>query len=293
MSSVRSTRVLANGIDHRVLTWGSEPREGAYPDTVLCHGFLDMAWSWHYLAEHMQRPCMAFDWRGHGESARVGEGGYYHFPDYIQDLNALLKVTHGDRPVHLVGHSMGGVACAMFAGTFSDRTTSLTLVEGLGPPFAQCEDSVDRMRAFCEGVSRARGTAQRPMATMEEAIKRLRLQHGGLGVEQARFLAERATERCEGGWQWRFDPLHRTRSPMPFLKDVFLEHLRAVRCPVLYVAGEEGFRPMDEGIRLGAIDRVQQVEIRGAGHMIHWFHAPELAHHWGAFMHELGHGRDV
>ena len=78
----RSLR-LSTGLDYHLLEWG---RENAALDhtVVLVHGFLDLCWGWQDTVEaglagrfHVVAP----DMRGHGDSDRVGAGGYYHFID--------------------------------------------------------------------------------------------------------------------------------------------------------------------------------------------------------------------
>ncbi len=193
--------------------------EGAI-NIVLVNGFLDRAWSWGWVAEILQGEgirCVAWDWRGHGETERVGAGGYYHFPDYVRDLDELLpQLRHEDAAPHLVGHSMGGTVATMFAGLRSDRLRSLVLVEGLGPPAHAFDQTPHQFTAWLDGVAkqRARTKPKTPMS-LDQAVGRMRVQNPALTDEQGRFLADKST-RVEGeGRVWRFDPLHRTTSPMP------------------------------------------------------------------------------
>src|SRR5258708_3869759 len=122
---------LATGLTYHVLEWNPES-----PKTViLLHGFLDHAWGWEPVVEaglgafHVVAP----DLRGHGDSDRVGAGGYYYFADYLADLQALISIL-GRRPVALVGHSMGSSVASYYAGVFPDEVSRLALLEGLGPP---------------------------------------------------------------------------------------------------------------------------------------------------------------
>lgn len=83
----------------------------------------------HGLAEHSGRygfpvayftergyACWSFDLRGHGESS----GRRVHvdaFDDYAVDVDAVLqhlRHEHGDLPIFLVGHSMGGLIALRF-----------------------------------------------------------------------------------------------------------------------------------------------------------------------------------
>lgn len=264
--------VTANGLAHRRFVYG----EGE-ETVVLCHGFLDFALSFALVAERIADAgfrVVLHDFRGYGESEWVGAGGYYHFPDYVYDLDRLVAEL-GDGPMHLVGHSMGGTIVSMLAGLRPKRFASVTLVEGLGPPdFAQRGDGPSRFERWIEGVERTRARVLAPMPSRAEALTRLREAHGPLDDTFGAFLAEHATRPVEGGFVWRFDPLHKTSSPVPFRLDVFTSFLARIDAAVLYVAGGRGFRIPDEATRLSAIPRARMVEIPDVGHMLHWF-APD------------------
>lgn len=268
-----SSRVRANGLEHHVLTWGN----AGGPPIVLAHGFLDHAWSFHFVAQHLapRRRVLAFDWRGHGQTEWIGRGGYYHFPDYVLDLTELLPAIAGAE-YDLVGHSMGGTACAMFAGTRPPGLRSLVLCEGLGPPAMPLEALADRLTSFVASVARARRPrSDAPvMRDLDDAAQRLRQQHGDLDETLARLLAQKGTREVPGGLEWRFDPLHRTTAPMPFRPEGLCSLLARIEPPVLVVSGTRGFRTEDHATRVAAIPRAREVDLDGVGHMMHW-HAPD------------------
>ena len=216
---------------------------------------------------------VAFDWRGHGQSGWVTAGGYYHFVDYLFDLSDLVReaAPHG---YHLVGHSMGGTAAGMFAGLRPDGLARLVLIEGLGPPEMPTDQLPERIAEWMHGVRKVRASSPRGMADLDEAIRRMKSQHGDLPPAVARFVAEKSTRRTEAGLHFAFDPLHKTRSPMPFRLDQFRALLSRVTAKTLFVSGETGFKTLDHAERLSAIADAREVEIPGVGHMIHWL-APE------------------
>ena len=273
MKASEST-LTANGLRHHVIRWGERP-----VDVVLCHGFLDIAWSFDAVACELVAAghgVVSFDWRGHGQTEWIGAGGYYHFPDYVLDLEELLPQL-ADGPVHLVGHSMGGSVCVMYAAARSEKLRSLALIEGLGPPELEPRDPAKRLRAWLDGVAKVRGNSRRPMEDERSALKRMRVQNPELTEELGLFLARKSTKPVEGGIQWTFDPLHKTWSPRPFEADSFGKLLQAISVPTLVVAGERGFRLEDEQKRVAEIPSHRFVEIPDVGHMIHWFEPHALA----------------
>jgi len=270
VTAVTERKLSANGLVHHVIRWGDRP-----VDVVFCHGFLDVGWSFDAVARDLVAVgygVASFDWRGHGQTEWTGAGGYYHFPDYVLDLDELLPQL-SDQPVHLVGHSMGGSACVMYAAARPENLCSLTLIEGLGPPEMEPRDPVTRLRAWLDGVARVRSKTLKPMDGERTVLKRMRVQNPELGL----FLASKSTKAVDGGIQWTFDPLHKTWSPRPFQADAFGKLLEAISAPTLIVAGERGLRLQDEEERMAKIEHHRFVEIPDVGHMIHWFEPRALA----------------
>lgn len=274
MTAASEATLTANGLAHHVIRWGQRP-----VDVVLCHGFLDIAWSFDALARELVAAghgVASFDWRGHGQTDWIGAGGYYHFPDYVLDLDELLpQLSHG--PIHLVGHSMGGTACAMYAAARPEKLSTLSLIEGIGPPEMEPRDPAKRLCAWLDGVAKARSRSMRPIPDAHAALARMRVQNPDLDDELGLFLVEKGTKPVEGGLEWTFDPLHKTFSPRPFHADSFEELLIAIPTPTLVVAGERGFRLEDEQRRISKLADHRFVEIPGVGHMIHWFRPKPLA----------------
>jgi pimeloyl-ACP methyl ester carboxylesterase len=291
--------VEANGIRHHVVEWSARAPDGTPLDdrsvetVVLCHGFLDFAHSYVRVAVPLAMAgyrVVSFDWRGHGESGWVGPGGYYHFADYALDLEQLLpqllpQPSHEHEPheaggqgpggrVHLVGHSMGATACALFAGVRSERLLSLSLLEGLGPPTIAFESSPDRFKSWFSSTAKVAQKAPTVIEDLDEAVKRMRVQNSKLTPVFGRFLAERSTRATEDGKRtWRFDPLHRTTSPMPFRAEMFVAFLDHIKAPTLVLLGARGYRLADEAERLAHLPGATVAEIPNTGHMLHWFAA--------------------
>ncbi len=262
---------LATGLTLNVLEWGG--RDSSRDHTlVLVHGFLDLAWGFgplvdHGLAERFH--VVAPDMRGHGDSDRVGAGGYYHFMDYVADLAGVVEALGRGR-VSLVGHSMGGSIAAYYAGAFPERVHALALLEGLGPPEDETPHPV-RVESWIRAWKRARESESRAYPSLDAAAERLRAADPLLSDELARYFAEHGTVALPGGARrFKHDPLHLTRGPYPFRVDVAESFWRAVKCPVLLVEGADSpFRSLENlERRVACFQSPERVIIDGASHML-------------------------
>ncbi|MCS6796993.1 MAG: alpha/beta hydrolase [Myxococcota bacterium] len=275
----RQTRIRANGLEHHVFEWDpdGEPRGSI----VLTHGWLDHGAGFAALAARLAAAgwrVRAFDWRGHGRTEHVGAGGYYHFPDYVLDLAELLpQLCPDERPV-LVGHSMGGTASAMFAGTFPQALRALVLLEGLGPPESDLAIP-DRFAVWIDGVRRERKRPARVLRDADEALARMRRHHPELPDELGRRLVAHATRPAPDGEGivFTYDRLHHTRAPIPFSKVAFRAFLERITVPVLFVAAARGMRLPDEDERLNWIRNARRVVLEDCGHMMQWTAPDRLA----------------
>lgn len=267
--------IRANGLRHHVLEW--KPQGAPKETVVLCHGFLDIGWSWNAVGERLAEQgyrAVAFDWRGHGETEWIGAGGYYHFLDYVLDL-AELTPQLTNNPFFLVGHSMGGGAATMFTGTCPERVKKLVVMEGLGPPPSEVSDAPMRARTWVDGVAKVRSKAMRAMPNVAAVLERMRMQNPELPEELGLFLAEKSTRRTDDGLVWTFDPLHRTMSPLPFRPELFAAFCKNISCPTLLMFGTRGFRLPDEAERIAHFRNARSVELGEVSHMMHWL-APSL-----------------
>src|SRR5438309_392129 len=81
---------------------------------LLLHGWLDHCGSFDLLAPLLAAsgPAFALDLRGHGDSAWVGAGGFYHVPEYVGDLDGVLDALGLER-ARLVGHSLGAAVALL------------------------------------------------------------------------------------------------------------------------------------------------------------------------------------
>lgn len=258
---------LATGLAYNVQTWDGPG------DTTFClvHGFTDLGAGWlavaPLLAAHGH--VIAPDLRGHGDSDRVGAGGYYHFFDYVADLDDVIRQMARERLV-LVGHSMGGSVCGYFAGARPARVGALVLIEGLGPPDLMGGEGPSRTAMWMDTWRGVRPSFK-PI-TLDEAVRRLRKNDHLLDEPLARQLAEAGTRPApgtDGLVVWKHDPLHNTIGPYPYRLETARRHWEKIACPTLIVDGAESRLNLPEAERASrraSFANHRHVVVEGAGH---------------------------
>jgi pimeloyl-ACP methyl ester carboxylesterase len=273
MSDPRDKFVDSQGLPLHFLEWG----EPAGEPLVLVHGYLDIAQSWSPFVTSLQEKLgeslwiIAPDCRGHGDSGRVGAGGYYYFPDYVLDLDHVVRAL-GASQFKLIGHSMGGTISFLYAGTFPKRVSRLVLIEGIGPPGMKFSDAPLRMEKWITEVHERGRRHFREYTSVEAGVNQLRQTNPRLSDRLAFDLARAGMKKNEKGkWVWKFDPLHRTATPQPFYTEQALEFVRRIECPVLIVEGKASRQTQrtDRQERYAAIRNHRRVVIDHAGHMVH------------------------
>ena len=277
-----SHRVPLRGLTFHLLSWAPPDHVDASGTTVLLlHGFADAAGSWESVAPRLARAghaVFAPDLRGYGATSWISADGYYHFFDHVGDVDAIVDHLAAPR-LALVGHSMGGTVATLWAGARPGAVSRLALLEGTGPPDNDPSDAPARATRWLDSVRGGRGRGgNKTFASREEAVSRLAATHPEVSrvaiEERAKWLVKE-----EGGrFGWRFDPLHRTPSPVPFYASAFRSFAARISCPVLLVSGGAGgFHPADEAERESAYRDRRRVELAGAGHMMHWTQPDALA----------------
>ena len=271
--SLKDHTIEARGFKIHYVEWGKPNGE----PLILIHGFLDHARSWDPLVTALEkitkRPMwiIAPDCRGHGDSGWVGTGGYYHFPDYVLDLDSLIRSLKVSSVV-LLGHSMGGTISFIYSGTFPTQVKKLILVEGLGPAGFTFADAPARMEKWIAEVKALEQKKPVEYSSVEQMAQRLQRRDPRLKSKVALHVARHGSKQTSNGKRtWKFDPLHRTRSPQPFYVGQALEFLRRIECPVLLVRGKESHQVLRKDVkeRFEAIAHLSMVEVANAGHMVH------------------------
>ena len=261
-----------NGLRHHVLTW-----DGGGETTVLClHGFLDNARTFTATIEALRAldpalHCVAFDSRGHGETAWTPPGTYYHFADYVRDAVVLAR-RHARRRLIVVAHSMGAMVASLWLGARPEDAAGLVMLEGLGPPVTTAKGYVSRMRQWLDETAPFDAARfEKPMRDLAHSRVRMARAERRLTPERVEQLATWASvARPDGTRAWRYDPLHRTRSPVPIPTEAGAAFWAALRSPVLWLGGAESIWVRPEVLaRLDALPDCQRAMIPDAGHGLH------------------------
>ena len=231
----RRERQQIRGLDISVRRWGEA---GATLPDVYLHGFMDVGATFQFLVDELggDRPIVAPDWRGFGDSGRSGPD--YWFADYLADLDALLECYSPARGAVLVGHSMGGNVAAIYAGVRPERVAALVLIEGFGLRDQAPERAPERYRLWLDEVRELQPF--RPYDSLDAFAGRLLASNPRLTPAQAGFLAaEMAASGADGSVTFNADPGHRRINPVLYRRAEAEACWRACRCPVLVLLGAD------------------------------------------------------
>jgi pimeloyl-ACP methyl ester carboxylesterase len=243
------------------------------PLLVLVHGGRDHARNWDNVAAALRDHfhIIAPDLRGHGDSAWA-IGSQYSMPDYVLDLNQLLR--HVDKePVTLVGHSLGGGIVLHYTGIYPERIQKVAAIEGMGPPPGMVVDKPveERMDQWIATMGDLATRTPRKYETLAEAEARMKAANPHLSDEMARHLTLHGVVRMEdGSYAWKFDNYVRAWPPARYDREGVHRLWSRISCPVLLFRGSESWAedPVKDGRALHIKD-YEYEEIEGAGHWVH------------------------
>jgi pimeloyl-ACP methyl ester carboxylesterase len=266
-----------DGLKLHYWEWG-DPREETF---VLVHGALDQGRSWEYFIDAMRvrglpiKHAIAIDLRGHGDSEWPATGRGYQHEDFLSDLVGLAK--HLDKePLTIIGHSLGGSMCLLYAAMFPEKVRRLVLLESLGP-FARKDDDVPDIVA-----ERLKGRnyveIPFPHESLEAAAKALQKTFPLIPDTTALHMARYGTSYKGGRYRWKHDPILRYRTTTVMSEGQVEAFIRRLKCPILFVYGTESdFMKSVRGARVKLFPNAQIIPIEGAGHHIPHEKPEELA----------------
>ncbi|TFZ05896.1 alpha/beta hydrolase [Ramlibacter henchirensis] len=284
----RSEFVPIRQLRYHVRIWG-EPAADKAP-LVMVHGWMDVAASWQFVVDAFSRDhyVIAPDWRGYGLTQSPGADNYW-FPDYLADLDFLLDHYAGDRPVDLVGHSMGGNVAMLYTGARPQRIRRLVNLEGFGMPATRPSQApgryarwMDELKAFHRGEMDLKS-----YDTVDGVARRLMKTNRRLSQDKADWLARHwAQQDDDGRWRILGDAAHKITNAQLFRVDEVLELYGRITSPVLSVEASDDslgqwwqgkFTLAEFHERLKAVPQLRQARVDDAGHMLHHDQPQQLA----------------
>src|SRR5215469_16802103 len=249
---------------------------------VFCHGYTLSSEVWHYQWQDLvsDYQLVLWDQRSHGMSAR-SDPAHVSIDQLGADLAAVLDATvPADRPVVLVGHSMGGMTIMALAAQqpqlFGTRIVGVVLISTA----AHLVDATNWLPAPLRPVARwagpslLRGSARGRRAGLTEWI---RSNASDLAFLTTRFFAFGDTEVSPTVVSFLERVIRAT--PIDVVADFYvalLEHDKRLslttvgRVPTLVITGEEDrLIPVGDASRLAsAIPGATLLRVSDTGHMV-------------------------
>lgn len=131
------------------------------PPVVLLHGIIMSAPTWDWMVPHLadRYRVIRLDFRGHGESDRTPDR--YQPADYVSDAIAVCEQV-AQRPVAMIGHSLGGGTAAALAQLRPDLVRGVLLED---PPLSMPARTEGPTNALLDGFALMR----KSIPAMQEA----------------------------------------------------------------------------------------------------------------------------
>lgn len=268
------------GLRYHVRRWAGDPARRL----VLLHGWMDVSASFQFLVDALAPDWDVYapDWRGYGLTAWSGSDNYW-FPDYLGDLDALLERIQPDRPVNLVGHSLGGNVGGLYAGIRPERIARFVNLEGFGMPASRPDQAPRRYARWMDELKET--PRWRPYESYAALADRLQKNNPRLTRERAEFLARHwGREADEGGVVLRSDPAHKLVNATLYRLDEARACWERVVAPVLWVDAAQSetiarmkLTPAELAERRAAFKDLRYHTVQDAGHMLHHDRPEEVA----------------
>ena len=276
----RSEFVPIRHLSYHVLQWGT-PSPDKTP-LVMVHGWMDVAASFQFVIDAMKDDhwIIAPDWRGFGLT-ETPNTDHFFFPDYLADLDQLLDHYVGERPINLLGHSMGGHIATLYAGIRPERVNKLINLEGFGMPATRPTQAPSRLAKWMDQLKALhRGEIDlKPYPSLEAVAQRLIKNNPRLGEDKAHWLAKHwARANAQGEWRILGHAAHKVVNAQLFKTDETQAIYERITAPALCVVADSDSMSqwwkdsytLDEfKQRIAAVPKLTHAVIGDAGHMLH------------------------
>jgi len=209
---------------------------GGAKRALALHGWLDNAMSFAALAATLpDLEIIALDFAGHGRSGHLPDGGWYHFIDYLDDIEASLTEFG---PIDLLlGHSLGGAVATAYAAARPERVPRLALIEALGP---LAGDPATAVKALRQGLDDRRAIGNKQLRVFDAPQQAIdaRLAANRMDATSAAALISRGLRPAGQGWVWASDPRLTVFTPWRLPEPAIQAWIAGVEAPTLLIAAE-------------------------------------------------------
>lgn len=266
-----------NGIRQHIRHWSGEGEK-----VLLLHGWMDASASFQFVVDRLPEnwDIYALDWRGMGLSAHQQTIGHYDRAIMLADLADCVDFLSPNQPIHIAGHSLGGMLLAQYAALLPERVRSATIAEGFGIEDANLADSKKKSLRYLREMKNPPPFT--PIASYAHFANKLMRRNPALNQEKALYLSHALLKPDNGGMlTHRADIKHKITQPTPYRLDYAAEFWRQLHIPLLWIHGEflphNGYLNSISGSlkeRHAWFGKPHIEVLQGAGHMLQW-EAPE------------------
>lgn len=250
-----SRYVEAHGLNLHYLDYGTAGK----PPMLCIHGGAAHTHWYDFVAPGFTPDyhVRSLDLRGHGDS-EWGAASSYLYKDYADDVAEVVEKLDLKDFV-LIGHSMGGTVCLLYAATYPDRVSKFVMVD------STVNLSPERIAALRDIGSRSGSSYD----SLDELVARYKLRPGVslAPPEVVRHVARHSGRQFpDGKWKHKFDRnVYATR-------EIFdgMPYWRQIRIPTLLVKGDHSERITPEVFAQVKqyCPQAELVEISASGHHV-------------------------
>uniref|UniRef100_A0A6M2DR19 Putative valacyclovir hydrolase n=1 Tax=Xenopsylla cheopis TaxID=163159 RepID=A0A6M2DR19_XENCH len=251
---------------------------------ILCiHGWQDNAGTFDTLIPLLPKNLsyLCIDLPGHGLSTHYPKGlHYYLFWDGISLIRRIVKQYNWNK-IKLMGHSLGGALCFMYAASFPEEIDSFISLDILGPTVRDVENTANRMGAAIDKFLKYETIPESslPFYDYNESIKLvLEAYDGSVTTESCQILMKRGMAHSYSQGREGYHFARDLRLKVSLMGMLSIEQVLAfasqIQCKVLCIRGVPGLKFDKPEYFQSVVQKVQEKagkfcyhEIQGTHHL--------------------------